>query len=82
MAKKKKRREADFTTEEMAYLSDCKSEQTFMNRYNYAKSIGDTNFMRDYAKNDRYVSKQNYRRLMARIKKLKLNSPYSPSLIK
>ena len=34
MAKKKKRREADFTTEEMAYLSDCKSEQTFMNRLN------------------------------------------------
>jgi hypothetical protein len=31
--------------------------------------------MRDYAKNDRYVSKQNYRRFMARIKKLKLNSP-------
>ena len=36
MAKKKKRREAEFTTEEMAYLSDCKSEQTFMNRLNSA----------------------------------------------
>lgn len=34
MAKKKKRREADFTTKEMADLSNCKSEQTFMNRLN------------------------------------------------
>ena len=56
-------------------LREITDEKTFMNRYNYAKSIGDTNFMRDYAKNDRYVSKQNYRRFMARIKKLNLNSP-------
>ncbi len=34
MAKQKKRREADFTTKEMADLSNCKSEQTFMNRLN------------------------------------------------
>lgn len=34
MAKKEKRREADFTTSEMMKLSNCKSKQTFMNRLN------------------------------------------------
>ena len=41
-------------------LREVTDEQTFMQRYNYARERGDTNFMRDYPKYDRYVNKQNY----------------------
>lgn len=41
-------------------LRDVTDKETFMQRYNYARSIGDKNFMRDYPKYDRYVNKANY----------------------
>ena len=41
-------------------LRDVTDEETFMQRYNYARSIGDTNFMRDYPRYDRYVNRENF----------------------